>query len=757
MKRFNACIFAGIVAFSALGQGSALDLHSRAILRQERLAPAPRATVKAMRKSPLTSSDGSVSYGFVKVASEADVMAFTAAGGEVLSRRGNILLTAMPTDKVEEIAFLPGIKRVQLARPVLPKLDRARQLTGIDKIHQGIDLPRAYTGRGVVTGIVDGGMDPNHINFKDADGNPRIKQFTYIRPNQAGTGAQISVYAPEQLPSFQTDDNASYHGTHTMGIMAGSYRGDVSLCNEKGEIVTAPCPYYGAAIDSDIAASCGQLSDMFIALGIQYIADYAYYQKKPAVINLSLGSNLGSHDGRSVMSQFLDTVSAMDNITFCISAGNEGDMNIALNKRFSAGDTLAKTFIRPVALGADDRFGQYGTIEIYSNDSTVFDTQVVVFNRTRKTIAFRASTGGNTNGVGHYTISSDKYAQDGTENISPQFAKAFEGYVGFGSMVDPDTGRFYTLVDYLTLNNQQYNATGQYALGIIVTGKDGQRVDFFTDGMYSEFSSHDVDGWLAGSPDGSISDLATAKCALIVGSYNNRDSWDSLDGNGYGYQGMFAMDDVSSFTSYGTLVDGRSLPHLCAPGATIISSTNSHFVYSADNGITPAYLQAKTDGKDQAFWEQMVGTSMASPMVAGSIALWLEADSTLTPSEIKEIAMSTCTRDAAVTGSSAPAIQWGAGKFNAHAGLLEVLRRQPASIAPVIDNAVRPVITSNGAKQLSVFFAAASGLDITLTDLTGRRVRTLQSHADEATIDCTDLASGIYIITVNNQSQKIIL
>lgn len=51
--------------------------------------------------------------------------------------------------------------------------------------------------------------------------------------------------------------------------------------------------------------------------------------------------------------------------------------------------------------------------------------------------------------------------------------------------------------------------------------------------------------------------------------------------------------EVSRFSSYGTLADGRNLPDICAPGASVISSVNTYCVTNPDMGYTPAALQAE--------------------------------------------------------------------------------------------------------------------------------------------------------------------
>ena len=75
-------------------------------------------------------------------------------------------------------------------------------------------------------------------------------------------GYSIDEYLPKDLDQFITDDIYQYHGTHTMGIMAGGYRGEVNgarITSESPltvELYKGNNPYYGAAYESGIVASC---------------------------------------------------------------------------------------------------------------------------------------------------------------------------------------------------------------------------------------------------------------------------------------------------------------------------------------------------------------------------------------------------------------------------------------------------------------------------------------------------------------------
>ena len=78
-------------------------------------------------------------------------------------------------------------------------------------------------------------------------------------------------------------------------------------------------------------------TDTDILLSIETLIDYAKANGKPLVINISLGSNDGPHDGSSVNDQYYAKLGKEAFI--CIAAGNEGDLPIAAYHKFSSTNT----------------------------------------------------------------------------------------------------------------------------------------------------------------------------------------------------------------------------------------------------------------------------------------------------------------------------------------------------------------------------------------------------------------------------------
>ena len=762
MRKIVFCICAICLSVSALAQ-SALDVGSRMALRHLRASSSVEVdraagTLRTVRR------DASERYVCALMSLDATVSldSLSSAGVVVHAQRGRVAVVSLPLSAVERVASMRGVRRLSLSRELQPKNDVVRQLIGVDKIHAGNDLLRGYTGRGVLTGIVDGGLDPNHINFRNADGTNRIQFLSHIVYSEASSLGYVEKdYTPDNIAKFTTDDEESFHGTHTLGTMAGGYRGTAQTAQKKSEfaatVADMDCPFYGMAYESDIVASCGTLQDGFIALGIENILNYRYDHNQPAVINLSLGSNLGSHDGKSMLGQYLAL--AGQEAIICVAAGNEGDLPIALSKTFTEGDTVLQTFIYPRVAVSGYQNLRYGGIDVYSNDSTPFLLKTVIVNKTRPfadpTILLPIAE--NTDNVPLYYASPD-YIESSDDKTHPIFTKAFKGYVGAGSDIDEDAQRYYCKIDYFTFDNTETNAVGNYILGFQVVGKPGQRIDCFIDGSFNHFDAYDFEeyGWSDGSCNGSISDMACGDNIVVVGSYNARDSWGSLDGGIYGYQGAFSGNDVTSFTSFGTLIDGRNLPHVCAPGAAVVSSSSSYYASAAN--LQPNALQAKyVESGRTNIWHQSLGTSMATPVVAGAIALWLEADPTLTIDDVKDIIATTAQVDADVLGTKGNPLQWGAGKFDAYAGLKEVIRRASTGLESVPERLNRLLIASPDARHFNLFLAGATHIDAVVYNAVGQVVMTVESSSDELNLDASSLSAGVYVVRVNGTHTQCIV
>lgn len=215
------------------------------------------------------------------------------------SNAGNIYTGLIPIDQLANVASAPTVIYVQIGEEVHLRMDSARKATHVKEVYQGLaPLTMPYTGKGVVVGVIDIGFDFTHPNFYDSTGtnNYRIKRV-WNQKNNTGTPPSGYSYGTElttqaAMLNAKTDDSSASpgngnHGSHTTGTAAGAggYPGS---------------PYRGVAYQSDIVMVALNLAGVTTNLidAVQYIQDYAASVNKPCVINMSIGTHTGPHDGK---------------------------------------------------------------------------------------------------------------------------------------------------------------------------------------------------------------------------------------------------------------------------------------------------------------------------------------------------------------------------------------------------------------------------------------------------------------------------
>lgn len=627
----------------------------------------------------------------------------------------DMLVVSLPADKMEAFAQLPGVKYVEFGNQYRPMLDLARPASNVSEIQSGLfhdGETISFDGTGVVTGLMDVGIDPKHINFTDADGNYRVKQVYDFNLSQS----------PRPLLRFTTDDKNETHGTHVAGIMAGSYNrsGEYRYISDPdgafAETGTENMPYYGVATGSDIVMCGGQLYDSNIILGVESVINYAKTQGKPAVVNLSLGSNNGPHDGTSSLERALARLG--DDGIICVAAGNEGDNTMFVGKKFTDTDNVLKTFIKD---------GKSSGIDIWSNSSEPLTVKLALY------------SSGRLNEV----ASIDDAGQ--TSEVNSSFNAVMNGSCEIISEVNPINDRFHVTV-YGTFSPKAKGTN----LALIIEGSLGQEVYIYGYGnSETSFTSNNISGYTEGTTDGTISGMACGDNVIAVGSYTTRISWPTYAGI-YAYSSTaYKVGSVSPFSSYGSTYQGVNLPVICAPGANIISSLNRYYTNAISESERNKSTSAKVDASLVNYWGPMQGTSMACPYVSGTVALWLQADPSLTVEEIVEIMKNTAIEP---TGRLSTLVrkQWGGGRLDALAGIQMVLERKAdAGIDGVIAGVDGYVINQVGERLYDITVDGAGQLQASLYNLQGVPVVTRTISGNNLLLDLQSATPGIYILQVS--------
>lgn len=652
---------------------------------------------------------------------------------------GRHALVSLPIDALECLAGLESVKSVSWPAKRRLLMNHARASAGIDAAHTGIEhagVSHKFTGRGVVVGMMDGGLQANHINFLNADGTSRIKRLWNFTGDDYGEISKVDRYTDATISQFTTDTDEETHATHVAGIMAGSYNGTGTYMNLTDPSMgtstktTGTIPFHGIATESDLALGVGDAYDDCIIAAVDSIMTYAKSQGQPAVVNLSLGSNSGPHDGSDDFSTYLDELGTRGII--CVAAGNEGEDNMSITKQFTSSDNTVKTiiFYNNKLINCN-----YGQLDIWGDDSTPFTVKFYNINNKGNVVSGTSTT------LNRSQNSEAEITKGVTTNSS-------YGGAYYWSGVDANSGRYSVSIFF----DQTLPKSGRFA--VEVSGTAGHKVNMYMDYGYCAMTnrytttSSPLSGYTAGTPDESISGMACGLRTISVGAYSTTAKYKALGSNSVLSTDQ-TVGDVASFSSYGHDFDGRSLPVVLAPGSMIMSSYSTPYFSSttaSDYGDTTDDMTASvTKGGQTYYWGPMEGTSMATPFAVGTIALWLQADPTMNFADVMDVIKNTSTADSYTQAQPGKS---GYGKINAAEGLKYILAKPTALPGIAEDPAGKAIITvSNG--RITVFYAGAQRLTAQLYDLEGRRLGEASSTAtDEVSLDAEALHSGIYLLRV---------
>lgn len=702
---------------------AALLLGCTSLFGQSKLAPNTRHYLQSAQERIVRSNPAMMLDAYMSVKEHLDLQELEKLGVKVNLNLGDILTAQIPANAIEKVAALPSVRYIQLAATPQQQLDKARQATGVDRIHQGEQLPQAYMGKDVVVGIIDAGFDYKHPAFYSADGKTlRIKRVWEQgntkgqQPEKFSYGAEYTT--PEAIEGAQYDINYNSHGTHVAAIAAGGYRGN---------------DWYGVAGEADIVlVSKGDVTpnNVNISDAIDYIYSYAESVGKPCVINMSLGMEIGPHDGTSIFDQVSDRLQGAGKLLVG-SAGNYKKMPLHVSKQFTgADDSPLQTMIDFKTKPSATNIG--GEVDIWGEAGMQYDIQVVLYNYTRDEVVCASE------------VMDASNAEGGTQTF--EITKNGTGKVHLTTEINPFNHKPHT---YITLEVSSLRSRN--ALGLIITPKKAGEVHVWTDNVYVNLTDNDCEGWTKGNGDYTLVEIGgTGKKILSVGAYTTRNTYKKLGSTVEENIGE-KEGDISSFSSTGPATDGRMKPEITAPGAYIISALNSH-----DGNLSSIPLAGGIENTNYCYG-YMLGTSMAAPFVAGTVATWLQANPQLTPEDLRTILKQTAVKDE-FTGSELPANGgiWGYGKLNAYEGLKTVLAQ--TGITPTLadrDNWVSFVPRHQNPALL--FTQQQETVAIEVYDTAGkcRFHQTLNNLKPgmEFRLPTSKLAHGVYCIKVTGAQQ----
>jgi subtilisin family serine protease len=598
-------------------------------------------------------------------------------------------LQGTPADVIAFSAAHPGL-RVEVAPPLRLLMDRAGVWTRSRAAHlQGI------TGQGAYVGVADTGVDVMHAEMRDAAGKTRVAwlldlslppigmhpelEARFGLKDASGKVVQGAVYSAQDidnaiarvpvsgppLRSLPIPTDAIGHGTHVAGIAAAT--GATNGGRYAGSAPKAGIVFVRITRDD----SDGIQNDDLVR-SVEFMFDRADADKKPIAVNLSLGTDFGSHDGKMLWEEAVASFVGDDKPGHSIiaAAGNSGSIAespihqavyVAKGARMrvpvrtsgaDAGSVQVWVALRP---GADIKIGLEGPDEEWI--SPVVEGE---------------QAGRNREGYNAGVI----FGQVGDSPVP----KGSRGAVVVWS------GRWPSGDYAITLEGE--GSADLYLQGVGDAGLGGAKPAYFRSSVR----------------EGTVNLPATHPAIIGVGCTVNRTRFVSsrgaevvlrvplLDSTGASpISGVRELIDgeVCWFSSAGPTVIGVPKPEISAPGGIVVSSMSRAAAAGEAGSIFTNPSCPKPKGSDEndprclqvdATHAVSVGTSMSAPVVAGIVALLFQRDPTLTQSKITALLQGGAHR---FRGPSPFEDQNGPGEVDAMGALAALERMQkPENVLP---------------------------------------------------------------------------
>lgn len=536
------------------------------------------------RASALRSADENI-HAIVRLCDEADLDRLAADYGVAFNVvTGNLATAVIPMRSLVAFAEDADVENVDAGNTVRAMTDLAREYSQVDALHRGLpDFPRSFTGKGVLIGVIDTGFDFMHPAFRDAEGNSRIIHVwdqSGRNGNTPSMGYGVVFDTPELIRSAAHDVSRDTHGTHVAAIAASS--ADV---------------YKGMAPESDIVVVATDKSESGIIDALAYLLDYAEKEKKPMAINLSMGTVIGFKDGTDPIASMIDELldKSGKKCLMAIAAGNEGHRNSTIvTEAEGQGEVINTSFTPPSHMRE----------HIFIGCSTTSPFQVRLSLAGGDGVAFETS------------IRSDASESVSHENITGEKDYSL---VSLSPMKDADgLQRGVSINLYAPLKQGQ-----KWYLS--VTGEAGKYIACCDYG--------ELDNGLNAT---TMAATACGKIPISVGAYVSREKFTNLQGTERASD--WTVGERYPLSGTGPTFDGRDKPDVLAPGAHIISAINNYAASYNVNREDLAYTEvdALIPGRTN-YWGAMCGTSMATPVVTGIMALWLQANPRLDFDHVRKL------------------------------------------------------------------------------------------------------------------------
>lgn len=259
---------------------------------------------------------------------------------------GSMIVTGrIPIARIEQVRIQPFVLSLKAAQPLRPALQATTQETGArpDLLPQGNLSNR---GAGVVVGIIDYGCDFAHQNFRNANGTTRLMGI-WDQTNPSATGGAFGygrLFSQDEInQALQANDpylalgygperdrpgSIGTHGTHVMDIAAGNGRGSQTPgVAANADLLFVHVSHKDVPFTGNRVVTKALGDSVILLEALKFIFDQA--GNRPCVINLSLGTNGGPHDGSTLVEKGIDSlIRQQPNRAVVIAASNSFDDGI---------------------------------------------------------------------------------------------------------------------------------------------------------------------------------------------------------------------------------------------------------------------------------------------------------------------------------------------------------------------------------------------------------------------------------------------
>lgn len=655
----------------------------------------------------------------------------TQLGGTYKYAAGDISAVRIPFSKINDLAASTSVTWIEDNNLKLkPMNDVAVINNHVVEVHNGFNLPQGYDGTHVVMGIIDEGIYAAHHDFRDPFTNEtRIKYVwdqslvvsdTNVIPQPYNYGME---YIGNQIDTATLHhDGPSGHGTHVAGIACGN-----------GSTVNN---YKGMAPNADIIIVKMNLNvpdnDFLSSLvdAVKYIFDKADALGEPAVINVSLGTYFGSHDGRDIQAQAIaNLISAGTGHVVCASAGNAGTAPIHLGYNVSS-DTSFTWF---------QFTSQYIYFEMWGDSADFPNVQFSVgCDRVKPDYSLIGNLPfSNVSPFLNQDVLDTVYSAGGSKMGTVERAAQFaNGSYEVQFAIRPDS-----------IQNINGTDTSKYYWRLMTKGSgrmDAWSFDMVHSGLPDSTQMASITKYK--TPDVEQTIVSSFQCndhVITVGSYDNRNSYSNANFT-LTQDTTVHPGQLSVFSSHGPTRDGRNKPDITAPGGWVLSCGPNYVI----NGLL-ASDPTKVAAGGQHF--RSSGTSMSGPMVAGICALYLQRYPNANWLDVKN-ALLTCTTVDNFTGGNLPNTLWGYGKANAY----NMLRGCTIGIdennmpAAELANFPNPFSDHTTIMYDLTSLASFTKAEIKITDALGKTIKmiSLNDKLNSVDLEKGDLKSGLYFYSL---------